>query len=82
MKKLQDSYVSNRHHFNEMTFDSGLGTLSFFGLKVKMLIKEFEIICNILKNLILYYKCFSSFLTGRGSGFVFKHGRVCILLER
>lgn len=53
MKQLQDSYVGNRHHFNEVTFDSGLGTLSFFGLKVKMLIKEFEIMCNILKKLDL-----------------------------
>lgn len=70
--------MGNRH-FNEVKFGSGLVMLSFFGLKVKMLIKEFEMICKMFKKFGLELKAlfppyfFCCVCTQ--SAFIFKQGR-------
>lgn len=68
--------MGNRH-FNEVKFGSGLVMLSFFGLKVKMLIKEFEMICKMFKKFGLELKALFPpyFFCWGGSAFIFKQGR-------
>lgn len=54
MKQFQNHYMGSRYHFNEVKLGSGLIMLLFFRLKIQLLLKEFEMVCKILKNLVLY----------------------------
>lgn len=67
MKQFRNSYVGHRHHFSAVNVGSGLVTLLFFGLKVKI-VKEFEMMCKIFLKI---WSCTKSafpphFFVGRG----------------